>query len=191
MRQLSSKKSDLPCKNAGANDLSDFTGLISKRVKTCTAGCEIYILLKGFSAYDTLENALTWMWKTNKQTIKQEQMNLLTFWSISKCPCWVQVIWRGGGLLIKNKSKACYNSHNLLKLLKQPQQFEFISQWWQLKEYSWCETAEIQSLRELMQHKHLIMGGVLWQGLNLYPSCGNYWMFEGGNCVQGWTSDVG
>lgn len=43
MRQPSGTELDLPHENAGANDLSDFTGLVSERVKT-----EIYILLKDF-----------------------------------------------------------------------------------------------------------------------------------------------
>lgn len=59
MRQLSSTELALPHENTGANDLSYFTGLVSKRVKTCTAGSEIYVLLKGFCTYDTLENAFT------------------------------------------------------------------------------------------------------------------------------------
>lgn len=59
MRQLSSVELDPPYENAGANDLSDVTGLVSERVKTCTAGCEIYVLLQGFCTYDTLENAFT------------------------------------------------------------------------------------------------------------------------------------
>lgn len=67
MRQLSSTELDLPCENAGADDLSDFTGLVSKRVKTCTAGSEIYVLLEGFCTYDALENGFTCMWKTNKR----------------------------------------------------------------------------------------------------------------------------
>lgn len=67
MRQLSSTELDLPCENAGADDLSDFTGLVSQRVKTCTAGSEIYVLLEGFCTYDTLENGFTCMWKTNKR----------------------------------------------------------------------------------------------------------------------------
>lgn len=63
MMQLSSVELDLPDENAGANGLSDFTGLVSNRVKTCLVGSEIYVLLKGFCTYDTLENANTWMWK--------------------------------------------------------------------------------------------------------------------------------
>lgn len=59
MRQLSGTELDLPHENAGANDLSDFTGLVSERVKTCAAGSEIYVLLKGFCTYDTLENEFT------------------------------------------------------------------------------------------------------------------------------------
>lgn len=53
MRQLSGTELDLPHENAGANDLTDFTGLVSKRVKTCT---EIYVLLKEFWTNETLEN---------------------------------------------------------------------------------------------------------------------------------------
>jgi len=57
MRQLSSTELDLPHENTGANGLSDFTGLVSKRVKTCTAGVEIYALLKDFCTFAMLENA--------------------------------------------------------------------------------------------------------------------------------------
>lgn len=59
MRQLSRAELDLPRENAGANDLSHLTGLVSERVKPCAAGSEIYVLLKGFCTCDMLPNAFT------------------------------------------------------------------------------------------------------------------------------------
>lgn len=125
MRQLSSTELDKPHENAGANDLSDFTGLVSQRVKTCRAGSEIYVLFKGFLYIGYTGKYIYLNGKTNKQTINKVK---LIFWHFDKqsllSSCNLE-----GGLFIKTKSKACYNSYALLKLLTQPEHFEYVIQW--------------------------------------------------------------